>query len=62
MTGLQDLGEGVWVSQTPLWQTNALLARSGSDALLCDPCYTPEEIERLVARARERLAARSTCS
>ena len=53
MTELQDLGEGVWVSQTPLWQTNALFARSGSDALLCDPCYTPDEIERLVKLARE---------
>ena len=48
-----EFGEGLWVSQTPLWQTNAVLARSGSDALLCDPCYTPEEIERLVARARD---------
>ena len=53
MTELQDLGEGVWVSQTRLWQTNAVFARSGPDALLCDPCYTPEEIERLVALARE---------
>lgn len=53
MTELQDLGEGVWVSQTPLWQTNAVFARSGSDALLCDLCYTPDEIERLVALARE---------
>ncbi len=53
MSGLQELAEGLWVSQTPLWQTNALLARSGSDALLCDPCYTPDEIEHLVARARE---------
>ena len=53
VSGLQELAEGLWVSQTPLWQTNALLARSGSDALLCDPCYTPDEIEHLVARARE---------
>lgn len=53
MSALQDLGEGVWVSQTPLWQTNAVLARSGSDALLCDPCFIPDEIERLVALARE---------
>jgi len=53
VTELQDLGEGVWVSQTPLWQTNAVLVRSGSDALLCDPCFTPDEIERLVALARE---------
>jgi hydroxyacylglutathione hydrolase len=50
---LQDLGEGVWVSQTPLWQTNAVFARSDSDALLCDPCYTPDEIERLVRLGRE---------
>jgi glyoxylase-like metal-dependent hydrolase (beta-lactamase superfamily II) len=53
VTELQDLGEGVWVSQTPLWQTNAVLARSGPDTVLCDPCYTPGEIERLVALARE---------
>jgi hydroxyacylglutathione hydrolase len=53
VTPLQDLGEGVWVSQTPLWQTNAVFARADSDALLCDPCYTPDEIERLVALARE---------
>jgi hydroxyacylglutathione hydrolase len=50
---LHDLGEGVRVSQTSLWQTNAVVVRSGSDALLCDPCYTPEEIERLVTFARE---------
>jgi hydroxyacylglutathione hydrolase len=50
---LKDLGEGVWVSQTALWQTNAVFASAGSDALLCDPCYTPDEIERLVALARE---------
>jgi hydroxyacylglutathione hydrolase len=53
VTDLQDLGEGVWVSQTPLWQTNAVFARSGTEALLCDPCYTPDEIERLVALARD---------
>jgi glyoxylase-like metal-dependent hydrolase (beta-lactamase superfamily II) len=53
VTGLHDLGEGVWQSQTPLWQTNAVLARSGSETLLCDPCFTPGEIERLVAHARQ---------
>ena len=53
VTGLHDLGDGVWLSQTPLWQTNAVLARSGDEALLCDPCYTPEEIERLASTARE---------
>ncbi len=50
---LNDLGEGTWVSQTPLWQTNAALARTGDEALLCDPSFTPEEIERLAALARE---------
>jgi hydroxyacylglutathione hydrolase len=53
VTDLQDLGEDVWVSQTPLWQTNAVFALSGSDSLLCDPCYTPDEIERLVSLARK---------
>jgi hydroxyacylglutathione hydrolase len=53
VSGLRELADGLWVSQTPLWKTNALLARSGSEALLCDPCYTPEEIEHLVALARE---------
>jgi hydroxyacylglutathione hydrolase len=52
--GLQDLGEGVWLSQTPLWQTNAVLATSGDETLLCDPCYTPDELERLAQLARER--------
>jgi hydroxyacylglutathione hydrolase len=53
VTELHDLGEGVWHLQTPLWQTNAVVARSGGEALLCDPCFTPDEIERLVAMARE---------
>jgi hydroxyacylglutathione hydrolase len=53
MTQLRDLGEGVRVLQTRLWQTNGLLARSGDEALLCDPCFTAEEIETLAAAARE---------
>jgi hydroxyacylglutathione hydrolase len=53
VTGLHDLGDGVWLSQTPLWQTNAVLARTADEVLLCDPCYTPEEIERLASAARE---------
>ena len=53
VTVLHDLGEGVWQWQTPLWQTNAVLARAGSETLLCDPCFTPDEVERLVAHARE---------
>jgi glyoxylase-like metal-dependent hydrolase (beta-lactamase superfamily II) len=42
-----DLGEGVRQYQTPLWQTNCLLAVAGGEALLCDPSYTQEEIEEL---------------
>jgi glyoxylase-like metal-dependent hydrolase (beta-lactamase superfamily II) len=42
-----DLGEGVRLYQTPLWQTNCLLALGGGEALLCDPSYTLEEIEEL---------------
>jgi hydroxyacylglutathione hydrolase len=53
VTGLRDLGEGVWLWQTPLWQTNALLARSADEVLACDPCFTPDEIERLAATARD---------
>lgn len=48
-----DLGGGVWVFQTRLWQTNAVLAISGTDALLVDPGFEPSEIEELAARARE---------
>jgi hydroxyacylglutathione hydrolase len=50
---LRDLGAGVQVLQTPLWQTNALLGRSGDEAVLCDPCFTLEEIEHLATAARE---------
>jgi glyoxylase-like metal-dependent hydrolase (beta-lactamase superfamily II) len=53
VSGLRDLGDGVRVLQTPLWQTNALLARTDGDALLCDPCFTPAEIETLAVAARE---------
>jgi glyoxylase-like metal-dependent hydrolase (beta-lactamase superfamily II) len=42
-----DLGEGVRQYQTPLWETNCLLAAAGGEALLCDPSYTQEEIEEL---------------
>jgi hydroxyacylglutathione hydrolase len=53
VTGLGDLGKGVAVLQTPLWQTNAVLARAGEDTLLCDPCFTLEELDHLAALARE---------
>jgi hydroxyacylglutathione hydrolase len=46
-----ELAEDVWVYQTTLWQTNSLLALSGTSALVCDPCWTPAEIEALRNRA-----------
>jgi glyoxylase-like metal-dependent hydrolase (beta-lactamase superfamily II) len=49
-----DLGGGVWSFQTPLWQTNSLLAVAGGDALLCDPAFTPAEIEAIREEARGR--------
>ena len=53
MAELRDLGDGLRVLQTTRWQTNALLARAGEETLLCDPCYTPKEIETLAAAAGE---------
>ena len=53
-----DLGGGVSVFQTPLWQTNSLLTTAGQDALLCDPALTPAELEAIVAAAREQSPAR----
>ena len=46
-----ELAAGISVFQAPLWQTNSLLALSGSDALVCDPCWTPAEISALHERA-----------
>ena len=51
MGALRDLGEGVWVAQAPLWETNALLARSGGETLLVDPGLEPAEIETLAGLA-----------
>jgi glyoxylase-like metal-dependent hydrolase (beta-lactamase superfamily II) len=48
-----DLGHGVTVFQTPQWQTNAVLAVAGDEALVVDPGYTPPEISSLAARARQ---------
>jgi glyoxylase-like metal-dependent hydrolase (beta-lactamase superfamily II) len=48
-----DLGEGVRQYQTPLWQTNCLLALAGGEALLCDPSYTQEEIDGLREEVEE---------
>lgn len=50
-----DLGEGVWQFQTPLWQTNSVLALAPNEALVCDPAFTPAEIESIRAEARRRV-------
>jgi glyoxylase-like metal-dependent hydrolase (beta-lactamase superfamily II) len=42
-----DLGSGVWSFQTPLWQTNSVVAIADGVALLCDPAFTPAEIEAI---------------
>lgn len=54
MSEPRDLGEGVWQFQTPLWQTNSLLAVAAGEALLCDPCWEPAEIEAIRAEAARR--------
>jgi glyoxylase-like metal-dependent hydrolase (beta-lactamase superfamily II) len=46
---IRDLGDGVRQFQAPLWQTNSLLAVSGSEALLCDPALAPDEIAAIRA-------------
>jgi glyoxylase-like metal-dependent hydrolase (beta-lactamase superfamily II) len=46
---IRDLGDGVRQFQAPLWQTNSLLALSGSDVLLCDPALAPDEIAAIRA-------------
>jgi cyclase len=51
---MRDLGDGVWQFQAPLWQTNSLLAVADGEALLCDPAFSPAEIEAIRNEARER--------
>ena len=51
---IQDLGEGVWQFQAPLWQTNSLLALADGEALLCDPALAPDEIEGIRAEVEQR--------
>jgi hydroxyacylglutathione hydrolase len=46
---IRDLGDGVRQFQAPLWQTNSLLAVSGSEVLLCDPALAPDEIAAIRA-------------
>lgn len=49
-----DLAQGVWQYQTPLWQTNCLLAVADGDVILCDPSYTHDEIADLRAETMRR--------
>lgn len=50
----RDLGRGVWQFQSPLWQTNSLLATAGGEELVCDPAFFPAEIEAIRAQADRR--------
>jgi glyoxylase-like metal-dependent hydrolase (beta-lactamase superfamily II) len=59
VSGVTELGEGVRSFQAPLWQTNSLIAVSGRDALLCDPAFTPAEIEAIGAELARHGAERS---
>jgi hydroxyacylglutathione hydrolase len=52
-----DLGVGVRQYQTPLWQTNCILALAGGEAVLCDPSYTQEEVESLRAEVEHERAS-----
>jgi hydroxyacylglutathione hydrolase len=51
---MRALGDGVWQFQSPLWQTNSLLAAAEGMVVLCDPAYTPEEIRSIRAAAEEK--------
>lgn len=47
-----ELPDGVWRSQTPLWQTNSLVI-GDHDSLVIDPAWTAGEIHAIVARCGE---------
>jgi hydroxyacylglutathione hydrolase len=51
---IQDLGEGAWQFQAPLWQTNSLLALADGEALLCDPALMPDEIAAIRSEVDRR--------
>jgi hydroxyacylglutathione hydrolase len=53
-TAIQDLGEGAWQFQAPLWQTNSVLVLAGGEALLCDPALMPEEIAVIRSEVERR--------
>ena len=55
----QDLGGGVWSFQSPLWQTNSLLAVASGDVLLCDPAFSPQEIGVIAAEAGRHAGGQS---
>lgn len=59
MSAAHDLGGDVWCFQAPLWQTNALLAVSAGEVLLCDPAITPEQIGAIAREAKRRGDGRS---
>lgn len=50
------LADNLWTFQSPLWQTNSLLAVRSDEALLVDPAYFPEEIAAIRAEALRRAA------
>jgi glyoxylase-like metal-dependent hydrolase (beta-lactamase superfamily II) len=37
----------LWLSQSPIWQTNSALLEAGGEVLLCDPAYTAGEIDAI---------------
>jgi glyoxylase-like metal-dependent hydrolase (beta-lactamase superfamily II) len=51
MATVIELGHGVSVSQTALWETNSVLALGTHDAMLVDAGFEPAEIAALAARA-----------
>jgi hydroxyacylglutathione hydrolase len=59
VSGRQDLGDGVWSFQSPLWQTNSLLAVASGDVLLCDPAFTPDEIGAIADEAGRHAGGQS---
>jgi glyoxylase-like metal-dependent hydrolase (beta-lactamase superfamily II) len=51
---INDLGEGVWQFQSPLWQTNSVLALAEGEAMLCDAALAPDEIAGIRSEVERR--------
>jgi hydroxyacylglutathione hydrolase len=51
----RQVADGVWVFQSPLWQTNATLIEAESHVLLCDPAQFVPEVEAIRRHAFARL-------